>query len=43
MMRLCRAQADGHMVSTRLTFRNSTVAGVSAATLTFSTEPGAQA
>ncbi len=43
MMRLWCAQADGHTFRMRFTFRNSAVTGVSATTLTFSTEPGAQA
>ena len=43
MIRLWCAHADGHTFKTRLTFRFVTVTAVSAATLTFSAAPGAQA
>ena len=38
-----RVLAEGQTFRMRLTFMSSTVTGVSATTLTFSTEPGAQA
>ena len=43
MIRLWWVQAEGQTFRMRLTFMSSTVTGVSATTLTFSTEPGAQA
>ncbi len=43
MIRLWCEQADGHTFKMRFTFRNITVTGVSAMTLTFSLEPIAQA
>ena len=43
MIRLWCEQADGHTFRMRVTLRNSAVTGVSAMTLIFSPEPGAQA
>ena len=43
MMRLWCAQAEGQTVKRRLTFKNSTVVGVSVTTLTLETLLGAQA
>lgn len=43
MMRLWCAQAEGQTVKRRLTFKNSTVVGVSVTTLTLETLFGAQA
>ena len=43
MIRLWWEQAEGHTLKTRFTRKNITVTALSASTLTFSTDPGAQA